>query len=640
MVQKKLEPQPSSNSHNEDFNKKLENQRHDIRAKVIKRMERKHSDRKMGAVEALSQAVADLSTMTQESATTLNQLDQTFSQLSTGTIEITDAANVNASALDQLQAAASQALNNSTLTYGKTDKIKTLIIGFNTRFNSLISGVRISLDSITRTNANLKGLEQQSDDISHVIAAIIKTSDNINLFALNASIEASRAGEFGVGFAVVADEIRKLAEETEKNSVQIVKFLDEFNAKISLVVKDLGKNMTETTANNSNAVNIVGRLAGSNVEIDFVSNAAFVTKENAIEQQSELENLASFASQIANSSSQAQVTIEQLKTAMLQQSKGLEAINATTEDLYSSVENIKLGSFSADIAEELATAAEELSATIEQSNATIQQITASIDQYSQTSVEQSQTAEKMKERVEIMKVIVEANEASATKSVEKINSLDALLSEIKTESIEIVDKINESLATNISSVSLLKETAENLGQLTRVIGKLSNFNTITHILAVSGRIESAKAGEKGETFAVVSNNIRSLVEESYDQINEINDAIASIKIALTEIYDDVFFSYNNVKKEVENAKTSIAELDDIKTDMAEIIVKTAEIQTASKESLKSMAIINDNAEKIAQAAEQSSSAINQAAGSVREQAQAMNNIALAAEEIAQQTDQL
>jgi methyl-accepting chemotaxis protein len=640
MVQKKLEPQPSSNSHNEDFNKKLENQRHDIRAKVIMQMERKHSNRKMGAVEALSQSVAELSTMTQESATTLNQLDQTFSQLSTGIIEITDAANVNASALDQLQAAANQALNNSTLTYEKTDKTKTLIRVFNTRFNSLISGVRLSLDSITRTNANLKGLEQQSDEISHVIATIIKTSDNINLFALNASIEASRAGEFGVGFAVVADEIRKLAEETEKNSVQIVKFLDEFNTKISLVVKDLGKNMAETTTNNSNAEIIVSRLAGSNVEIDFVSNAAFVTKENAIEQQSELENLASFASQIASSSSQAQATMEQLKTAMLQQSKGLEAINATTEDLYSSVENIKAGSFSADIAEELATAAEELSATIEQSNATIQQITASIDQYSQTSVQQSQTSEKMKERVEVMRVIVVANEASATKSVEKVNSLDALLSEIKTESIEIVDKINDSLATNISSVNLLKETAENLGQLTRVIGKLSNFNTITHILAVSGRIESAKAGEKGETFAVVSNNIRSLVEESYDQINEINDAIASIKIALTEIYDDVFFSYNNVKTEVENAKTSIAELDDIKTDMAEIIVKTAEVQTASKESLKSMAIINDNAEKIAQAAEQSSSAINQAAGSVREQAQTMNNIALAAEEIAQQTDQL
>jgi methyl-accepting chemotaxis protein len=640
MVQKKLEPQPSSNSHNEDFNKKLENQRHDIRAKVIMQMERKHSNRKMGAVEALSQSVAELSTMTQESATTLNQLDQTFSQLSTGIIEITDAANVNASALDQLQAAANQALNNSTLTYEKTDKTKTLIRVFNTRFNSLISGVRLSLDSITRTNANLKGLEQQSDEISHVIATIIKTSDNINLFALNASIEASRAGEFGVGFAVVADEIRKLAEETEKNSVQIVKFLDEFNTKISLVVKDLGKNMAETTTNNSNAEIIVSRLAGSNVEIDFVSNAAFVTKENAIEQQSELENLASFASQIASSSSQAQATMEQLKTAMLQQSKGLEAINATTEDLYSSVENIKSGSFSADIAEELATAAEELSATIEQSNATIQQITASIDQYSQTSVQQSQTSEKMKERVEVMRVIVVANEASATKSVEKVNSLDVLLSEIKTESIEIVDKINDSLATNISSVNLLKETAENLGQLTRVIGKLSNFNTITHILAVSGRIESAKAGEKGETFAVVSNNIRSLVEESYDQINEINDAIASIKIALTEIYDDVFFSYNNVKTEVENAKTSIAELDDIKTDMAEIIVKTAEVQTASKESLKSMAIINDNAEKIAQAAEQSSSAINQAAGSVREQAQTMNNIALAAEEIAQQTDQL
>ncbi len=176
------------------------------------------------------------------------------------------------------------------------------------------------------TNERIKQLSAQSTEIEKIIKVITDITEQTNLLALNAAIEAARAGEHGKGFAVVADEVRKLAEESKASAHQIV-------------------DLTTSIQQETNAVEKAVSVTVQNVEegVTFIQNAqvSFDTIMKAIQEiTSQIEDVSASTEEISASTEEVAASVNEMASAATTAAEQSEMIAAAVEEQTATIQEI------------------------------------------------------------------------------------------------------------------------------------------------------------------------------------------------------------------------------------------------------------------------------------------------------------
>lgn len=229
-------------------------------------------------------------------------------QARAGTMQQQEETDQVASAVTEMAYTAQHVADNASSAATSADSANHQVMEGRNKMKIATEGMnRLSL-SLDKTSSEVEHLQQKTRDINAILDVIREIAEQTNLLALNAAIEAARAGEQGRGFAVVADEVRSLAQRTQQSTEMIHNLIDDLQARANLTVNVVNQGTQEA----NQCIELVDQA-------DFALNQISMTVEQMNEVNAQIASSAEqqsvVADEISQSLSNVRVIAEQSRVA-------------------------------------------------------------------------------------------------------------------------------------------------------------------------------------------------------------------------------------------------------------------------------------------------------------------------------------
>ncbi len=567
----------------------------------------KRKQRTLAKQQQISESIAGVA-MTildnaQESVSAIEQLKSSMEQIATAAEENSGASEqalVNVKSINSNITRMNSSITtviSSTLSTG--DSIMASVDKINESVVRMDKAVVVAKDSATKSEE----LKASSQNIGDAVGFIAKIADQTNLLALNAAIEASRAKEHGKGFAVVADETRALAGESEKNA----EFISELVTKIQSSIDDIITSIGDTTGIISENGTKGNALSA---KMEELTKIAIYSVEAARSVNTYTQNLGDIVAKINNGSQEIADASASIATSVEKTLNGIEiqsdALSQTEDDikdLSSLAEELKFSTDTMKSAEDIALSADTIGGSMEDIQAALEDVTNALNQIESSSHTTNQSALNNKELIEVG--IVAAKDIDKLIEIARRNFdiLKVSFNVVKASVTEIREAFGDSISKGNLAATELNVIVKETKSVDKTVGNISNSIVQLNMLAISGSIEAARAGDFGKGFAVVSADIRNLAKDSESNTEKINDIVESMNSEIDTVKTDWTNLLGSQGNEQSNIDTLINDITKITDMLVDLLDRYTGLKTVNDQNLEGMNQVNIGINEIQKAIE-------------------------------------